>query len=121
MLWGLIGTNVGAFAQPEPAVSLAQTAEAAGFDSLWTFEHVVVPLEHESRYPYSSTGTAPGLQNAPMSDPLVWLGFVAGHTTTIALGTGVLILPLRNPVVLAKQVASLDVLSGGRVRLGLGA
>jgi probable F420-dependent oxidoreductase len=120
MQWGLIGVNVGIFAQPEQAVSLATAAEAAGFDSLWTFEHVVVPLQYQSRYPYSPSGTAPGLENAAMSDPLVWLAYVAAGTTTIALGTGVLILPLRNPVVLAKEVASLDALSGGRVRLGVG-
>lgn len=120
MQWGLIGVNVGVFAQPEQAVSLATAAETAGFDSLWTFEHVVVPLQYRSRYPYSPSGTAPGLEKASMSDPLVWLAYVAAGTTTIGLGTGVLILPLRNPVVLAKEVASLDALSGGRVRLGVG-
>ncbi len=120
MRWGLVGVNAGAFAQPERAAAMARAAESAGFDSLWTFEHVVVPLEYRSRYPYSPTGTAPGLADLEMPDPLVWLAYVAAHTSTIALGTGILILPQRNPVVLAKQVATLDVLSGGRIRLGVG-
>ncbi|MDJ0496295.1 MAG: LLM class F420-dependent oxidoreductase [Acidimicrobiia bacterium] len=120
MQWGLIGTNVGIYAEPEHAVALAQSAEAAGFDSLWTYDHVVIPQGYASHYPYSPSGRAPGLGRAPMPDSLVWLSYVAAHTSRILLGTGVLILPLRNPLVLAKQVASLDVLSGGRVRLGVG-
>ncbi len=120
MQWGLIGANVGIFAQPENAIALATTAESAGFDSLWTFDHVVVPNGYESPYPYAPNGKAPGLEGAAMPDSLVWLAFAAAHTSTIALGTGVLILPQRNPLVLAKQVATLDVLSGGRVRLGVG-
>lgn len=120
MQWGLVGANVGIFAEPGNAVALARSAEAAGFDSLWTFDHVVVPVSYHSTYPYAPTGKAPGLAGAAMPDSLVWLAYVAAQTSTIALGTGVLILPQRNPVVLAKQVATLDVLSGGRVRLGVG-
>ncbi len=120
MQWGLVGANVGAFAEPEAAVALAVAAENTGFDSLWTFDHVVVPLEYASRYPYSASGTAPGVATVAMPDSMVWLAYVAAHTSTIALGTGVLILPQRNPLVLAKQAATLDVLSGGRLRLGVG-
>ncbi len=120
MKWGLVGANVGVFAEPEAAVALAVAAENTGFDSLWTFDHVVVPLEYQSRYPYAASGTAPGVATTAMPDSLVWLGYVAAHTSVIALGTGVLILPQRNPLVLAKQAATLDVMSGGRLRLGVG-
>lgn len=120
MQWGLMGANVGAFAQPENAVVLAQAAEAAGFDSLWTFDHVVVPRRIESTYPYAKSGKAPGLATAAMPDSMVWLAYVAAATSTITLGTGVMILPQRNPVVLAKQAATLDFMSGGRLRLGVG-
>ena len=120
MKWGLVGGNTGAFAEPANAIALATAVEAAGFDSLWTFEHVIAPLEYDSVYPYSSKGKAPGLLSADMPDPLIWLAYVAARTTTLKLGTGILILPQRNPVVLAKEVATLDNLSGGRVLLGIG-
>lgn len=120
MQWGLMGANVGAFAEPDNAVALARAAESAGFDSLWTFEHVVVPHSFGSTYPYSASGKAPGLLNTAMPDPMVWLAYVAAATSTIKLGTGILILPQRNPVVMAKQAATLDVMSGGRLRLGVG-
>ena len=120
MQWGLMGANVGAFAEPDNAVALARAAESAGFDSLWTFEHVVVPHSFGSTYPYSASGKSPGLLNTAMPDPMVWLAYVAAATSTIKLGTGILILPQRNPVVMAKQAATLDVMSGGRLRLGVG-
>lgn len=120
MKWGLMGANVGAFANPDNAVALALAAESTGFDSLWTFDHVVVPDTFESIYPYSESGRATGLTSAPMPDPLIWLAYVAAATATIKLGTGILILPQRNPLILAKQAATLDVVSGGRLRLGVG-
>jgi probable F420-dependent oxidoreductase len=99
---------------------LARAAEAAGFESLWTVEHTVVPAGYESTYPYDRSGRMPGADDAPIPDPLVWLAFLASATTTINLATGILIQPQRNPVVLAKEVATLDHLSNGRLLLGVG-
>lgn len=120
MHWGLMGVNVGAFAEPNNAVALALAAESAGFESLWTFEHVVVPRRFDSTYPYSPSGKAPTLFHTAMPDPMVWLAYVAAATSAIKLGTGVVVLPQRNPLVMAKQAATLDVMSGGRLRLGIG-
>jgi len=105
---------------PEESVRLARAAEAAGFESLLTVEHVVWPTEYTSVYPYSPSGRLPGGPDTDLPDPLIWMAHVAAHTTTLRLVTGVLVLPQRNPLVLAKQVATLDVLSGGRIELGVG-
>ena len=120
MKFGIMFANAGPAAQPEHAVALAQLAEEAGFESLWTVEHVVVPVGYESQYPYSRDGRMPGGEEVPIPDPLVWLTYVGAHTTRINLATGILILPQRNPVVLAKEVATFDVLTGGRAILGVG-
>lgn len=87
---------------------------------MWTVEHVVVPKDYQSVYPYSPSGKMPGPEESPIPDPLIWLSYVAAQTSTINLATGILILPERNPVVLAKQAASLDQISGGRFLLGVG-
>jgi probable F420-dependent oxidoreductase len=88
---------------------------------LWTVEHVVVPAGYQSTYPYSRSGRmAGGAEDFPSPDPLIWLAFAAAATSRIRLATGILILPQRNPLVLAKEVATLDRLSGGRVILGVG-
>lgn len=121
MKFGIAFANTGPFADPGPAVEFAQAAEAAGFESVWTVEHVVVPAGYQSTYPYARSGRMPGPEDSAIPDPLVWLAYLASATTTLALGTGVLILPQRNPVVLAKELATLDHLSGGRVLLGIGA
>jgi probable F420-dependent oxidoreductase len=120
MEFALIFANTGPFSDGAAAVAMAQAAEAAGFESLWTVEHVVVPSGYDSQYPYDPSGKMPGGEEFAIPDPLVWLSFVAGATSTIRLGTGILILPQRNPVVLAKEVATLDHLSGGRMELGIG-
>ncbi|MDQ1402947.1 MAG: hypothetical protein QOG03_1263 [Actinomycetota bacterium] len=120
MKFGVIFANAGPAADPQHAVGLARAAEDAGFESLWTVEHVVVPAGYESTYPYSADGRMPGPEETPIPDPLIWLSYVAAVTTRIRLATGILILPQRNPVVLAKEVATLDALSGGRVTLGVG-
>ena len=120
MKFGMMFANAGPAAQPDHAAALAQIAEEAGFESLWTVEHVVVPAGYESEYPYSRDGRMPGGEDVPIPDPLVWLAFVGAHTARINLATGILILPQRNPVVLAKEVATLDVLTGGRAILGVG-
>src|SRR5207244_2157810 len=89
---------------------------------IWTVEHVVVPHGYQSRYPYSDTGRmGAGLVDFPIPDPLIWLTYIASATRTLKLGTAILILPQRNPVITAKAVASLDHLAGGgRVLLGIG-
>jgi len=122
MKFGLRYASLGRYANGPAAVELAQAAEAAGFDSIWTVEHVVVPHAYQSRYPYSPTGRmGPGLEDFPIPDPLIWLAYVASATRTLGLGTAILILPQRNPVVTAKAVATLDHLAGaGRVLLGIG-
>ena len=120
MKFGIIFANIGPAVQPEHAAALGQLAEENGFDSIWTVEHVLVPADYQSEYPYSPTGKMPGPEESPIPDPLVWLTYVGAMTKRIKLATGVLILPQRNPLVLAKEVATLDVLSGGRVMLGVG-
>ena len=120
MKFGVMFANVGPMAYAEGAVAIAQTAEAGGFESLWTVEHTIVPAGYQSAYPYSPTGKMPGPEDSDIPDPLIWLSYVAASTSTIRLGTGILILPQRNPIVLAKEVATLDRLSGGRVELGIG-
>ena len=121
MKFGVMFANSFTFAEPENALAMAQGAEEAGFESIWTVEHVVVPAGYESQYPYSRDGRMPGGDDIPIPDPLIWLSWAAAHTTTLKLGTGILILPQRNPVVTAKAVATLDRLSGGRMLLGVGA
>jgi probable F420-dependent oxidoreductase len=122
MKFGLRYASLGRYANGDAAVALAQAAEAAGFDSIWTVEHVVVPQGYQSRYPYSETGRmGSGLEDFPIPDPLIWLAYVASATRTIKLGTAIVILPQRNPVITAKAVATLDHLAGGgRVLLGIG-
>ena len=120
MQFGIAFANILTFAEREGLVTLAQGAEAAGFDSLWTVEHVIYPEGYASAYPYDRSGQMAMNSATPMPDPLLWLAFVAAATETIRLATGILILPIRNPLVLAKEVATLDHLSGGRVDLGIG-
>jgi len=102
------------------AIRFARLAEDLGFESLWVWEHVVLSVEYEPVYPYDPSGRAPFGAEATLPDPLIWLTWVAAATKRIRLGTGILILPQRNPVVLAKTLASLDRLSGGRMILGIG-
>jgi probable F420-dependent oxidoreductase len=121
MKFGLWFCNTGRYVDPSPAASLAQAAEAAGFESLWTVEHTIVPAGYASAYPYAASGKMPGgRDDFPLPDPLIWMAFVAASTTTIKLGTGILILPQHNPLLAAKQIATLDHLSRGRVLLGIG-
>ena len=120
MKFGIAFANTGPFARAAGAATLAAAAQEAGFDSLWTVEHVVVPHDYGSTYPYSPTGKMPGREDSAIPDPLIWLTWVAAQPTTLHLATGILVLPQRNPVVLAKEIATLDALSGGRVLLGVG-
>jgi probable F420-dependent oxidoreductase len=121
MKFGLRYCNTGHYVDPLRAVELMQAAEAGGFESAWTVEHTVLPEGYESPYPYSEDGKiAAGNNSIPLPDPLIWMAYVAAHTTTIRLGTGILILPQHNPVITAKQIATLDLMSAGRIILGIG-
>ena len=120
MKFGIMFANAGTFASAEGAAKLAVAAESAGFDSIWTVEHIIWPEQYNSDYPYSADGKMPGGSDQPMPDPLVWLAYVAARTTTLKLATGISLLPERHPLVFAKEVATLDSLSGGRVVLGIG-
>ena len=105
---------------PQLVERYAQTAEAAGFAALWAPEHVVFFEEYAPTYPYAATGRPPMSTETGMMEPLNLLTFVAAKTTKIRLGTGVFLLPQRNPVYAAKEASTLDVLSGGRLDLGIG-
>ncbi len=120
MKFGLMYANAGPFAFPELLTHLAQTAEGVGVESLWTVEHVVIPVGYASTYPYDPSGKIPVPDQMPIPDPFVALAFVAAVTKTLRLATGIVILPQRHPLYVAKEVASLDVLSHGRVILGIG-
>jgi probable F420-dependent oxidoreductase len=110
----------GAEVDPAALRDVAQAAEGLGFDSLWVSDHLVIPAQIRSTYPYSPNGAFRMGPTAPYLEPLTVLTYLAGCTRRIRLGTHVLILPYRHPLVTAKVVASLDVLSGGRVDLGIG-
>src|SRR5215213_6646232 len=112
MRFGLFSINAGPCVDPQTTARIARVAEDAGFDSLWAPEHVVLP---DPRVPPS-----PMEPDDPILDPVGALTFLAAHTSRVLLGTGIIILPQRNPLVLAKELASLDVLSGGRLLFGAG-
>lgn len=113
MKLGLFGINVGLCARdPSVLAQLAVAAEDAGWESVWAAEHYVLPVESGPPSP------APG--DTPMLDPFVALATAAAHTTTLLVGTGVIVVPLHQPLALAKRVASLDVVSGGRFLFGVG-
>ena len=110
----------GEMASPDNLRRLAQRAEDLSFDHVWVSDHIVIPHEVESFYPYAADGVAPFQRDNTYFEPLAALNFLAGCTTRVKLGTHVLILPYRNPVLTAKILATLDVLSGGRLILGAG-
>jgi probable F420-dependent oxidoreductase len=112
LTFGLFSMTTGPCSYPEGAARVARSAEAAGFDSVWGGEHVVLPDPQAPPSPL-----APGDR---IVDPVVALAFIAAHTSRIRLGTGIIILPQRNPLVLAKELATLDVLSNGRLIFGVG-
>jgi probable F420-dependent oxidoreductase len=101
--------------------AMAAELEAAGFESLWVSDHIVLPSEIGSRYPFADDGQATWATDTPYFDALIALALIAEATERATIGTAVLVLPLRAPVVFAKQAASIDVASRGRLRLGVGA
>ena len=122
MKFGLRYCNTSRYTDPAEAVALAQAGEAAGFESLWTVEHTVVPGGYGSTYPYAASGKlAGGQDDIPLPDPLIWMAYVAAATKRINLATGILILPQHEPVLAAKQIATLDHMSGGRLIFGISA
>ena len=121
MKFGLRYCNTGRYVDPAKAVELVQAGEEAGFESAWTVEHTVVPGGYASAYPYCEDGKmAGGVNDIPLPDPLIWMAYVAARTTKINFATGILILPQHNPVITAKQIATLDLMSGGRILIGIG-
>lgn len=111
--------HVGPQASRDMLLEFAPRMEALGFDSLWVSDHVVIPRDYESRYPYNPSGRL-NWSDLPLLEPLATLLFVAGVTQRARLGTTVLVVPMRNPVLHAKVLATLDVLSGGRLIFGAG-
>ncbi|RMD86205.1 MAG: LLM class F420-dependent oxidoreductase [Candidatus Dadabacteria bacterium] len=105
---------------PDFVRAFARLAERRGLESIWVVEHVVMPTEYRSRYPYDPSGRSPLHARVGLPDPLVWLAYAAAATKRIRLATGVLNLPQRNPVLLAKELATLDRLSQGRLEIGVG-
>jgi probable F420-dependent oxidoreductase len=112
--------RLGVTSDPSWMGAFAQHADAVGFESLLTVEHVVVPVGYESTYPYSETGRMPLPEDVDIPDPLDLLAWIAARTERIRLGTGILVLPEHHPLQLAKRVATIDRLSGGRMFLGVG-
>ncbi len=117
---GLFAPLSNPFATPEYVRALGSAAEERGFHSIWLPEHVVLFDEHRSVYPYSPDGKIPAPSESGIIDPFCGLSFLAAATRTIRLGTGICLVPQRNPVYTAKEVAALDTLSGGRFDFGVG-
>lgn len=121
-----IGISIGNFGQfgkrggaPE-LVQIAQRAEQLGYDSVWVHDHLFMPARIRARYPYNESGVAGFAWRQDIYDPLAMMAAVAVRTQRVSIGTSVLIVPYRNPLVLAKMLATLDCLSHGRIRLGIG-
>ncbi len=117
---GVQPPTAGPQATPEFILRFTELAERLGFDSVQITDHIVVPVEIESRYPYSSTGRMAAGPDDVYWEPLSLIAYLAGKTSRIRLGTSVLIAAYRHPVVTAKQLACLDALSGGRIVIGMG-
>lgn len=120
MKFGIMFANSGHYATGEGATALATAADECGIESLWAVEHVVIPHGYQSQYPYHASGKIPGGEDPDIPDPLLWLAHAAALTKEVRLATGILIVPQRNPLVLAKECATLAKLSGDRFELGIG-
>ena len=121
MKYGFTVPNRGPLASPDNLITMAKRGEELGYHCLYTGDHIVMPNRIASRYPYSSSGEFPTPAPGEAMEQLTVLSFLAGHTSTLRLVTSVIIVPHRNPLVAAKALATLDVLSKGRVVVGIGA
>ena len=117
---GLHGLGIGTGAERPVIDAVASTADRCGFATLWVGEHVISAETSASRYPYSASGRIAVPAEAAWNDPMITLSFAAAASTTIKLATGILLLPEHNPAIIAKQAATLDQLSHGRLVLGVG-
>ena len=120
MKYGFTVPGRGPLATPDMLLTIAKHGEELGFDSIQTGDHILVPKNIDSTYPYTDTGEFPGLSSGSSLEQLTLLAFLAGQTSNIRLVTSVLIVPHRNPLVAAKTLATLDVLSKGRLVVGIG-
>ena len=118
---GVIIPNAGPKASPERITTVARWAEELGYDSVWVTDHVALPLQSDSWYPYRSHGRWDYPSDTYWLDPLLALQWAAAAAPSLKVGTSILVVPLRNPLLLAKQLSTLDFLTGGRVILGAGA
>jgi len=115
------GANLGRYASRDGAIQLIETAETVGLATLWTADHIVLPTSYQSFYPYSPDGKIPGDRtDFDFPELLMWMAYVAGAVRTVRMATGVVILPQRNPLLLAKQFATLDNLMVAPLALGIG-
>ena len=118
---GMSFLGIGPFSAPEPMTHLAQKSEQCGFESLWMADHSAIPDGHKSSCPYTPDGRIPPWGEAtPLNEPIAALSYIAALTSKVRLGTGVMILPQRHPFYVAKEVATLDIVSRGRALLGIG-
>lgn len=120
MRFGVHLVAAGKMIEGESIARVARRAEELGYDSLWVSDHIIFPTQLQSAYPYSPDGKLPLDPSNPLLEPFTVLSYAAGVTKTIKLGTSVVIVPYRDPIVTAKIVSSLDVLSGGRFIFGVG-
>ena len=117
------GLDVGIYggqAKPDTVLKLAHLAEDAGFESIWLADHVAFPVSFKSEYPYSAAGAFPTALSDPLLEPVATMGVLVGATKRVRIGTAALIMPYRNPVLLARMLVTLDQFSGGRIILGAG-
>src|SRR5262245_26235954 len=120
MDFGFAFPGRGSLAVPAILVTLARKADELRYSSIFVTDHVVIPATQTTPYPYATTGKFAGDWTSGYLEPLTLMSYLAGETSRVKLGTSVLVIPYRNPVVTAKMLATLDVLSGGRVILGAG-
>ncbi len=119
---GMAGPPAAPISDPEFLAGFAQHAEAVGCDSLFFADHIVFPAAKQAPYPYADSGDYPwDNEHTQLPEPLALMAFLSGVTQSLRFGTAVLVLPQRHPILLAKQLATIDVLSGGRAELGIGA
>jgi alkanesulfonate monooxygenase SsuD/methylene tetrahydromethanopterin reductase-like flavin-dependent oxidoreductase (luciferase family) len=121
MKYGIMLPSRGPLARPDSLSAIAQRAEELGYQAMMFPDHIVLPRQTDSQYPYSESGIFPGTDNNETMEQLTTLAFLAGQTKSIRLVTSVMVVPHRSPVVTAKVLSTIDVLSKGRMTVGVGA